>query len=826
MGHRFGWAVIWTVAFAAAACGAAPAPAPGGTGAHAAQDAADGDAAVSDAPAAVGAGADSAAAGDVVVAPWTPPPVAPPDQGTDVVLGQWLMAAAVPSTDQVGPALDSGQFQMPDPGTKAYGVTWTTVKQPGGALPTKGSASQYAYAAVVLDTPKNLGVVLQIDHAFDAWLGGRRLPADIYGSGALRFAGRLDTGTTVLVVRGRGGQGMSVGLRTTTHRAILSTADMTRPDLRVADGSQRWLGLALVVPGLAAADAAQDITARVIADSHFAATATPLAGLTGGTVTQLAFLLDPKAAPAAPGETWKATLRVDSPSWPESYEVAVDLPTVATDVAYRQTFRSPDDGSVQYYGVRPPVSQGKGQPLVLSLHGAGVDAIGQAGSYHAQPKAYIAAPTNRRPFGFDWEEWGHANAIFALDDAMARFASDPTRVYLTGHSMGGHGTWTVGTHHSDRFRLLGPSAGWGSFYSYTGLKKPTGPVGRARAHSDTLQYLSNLADNAVYVIHGTADDNVPFSEGQAMFDAASKVTSDVAHHWQQGAGHWWDGDASPGADCVDWPELFAWMDARTLDPLRLDFAWKSPGPYYNPRHYWVRVDSALSPMKDVAVTSKKTAQDHVTVTTDNVRSMTVDGKALAGIGIKTVTVDGTDYPVGGAAIAVGPQTGKRVGVHGPYNAAYQKPFAFVYGDGDEASANVAAYFASSWAAIGNGQAAALPLSKVTAAHRAALQLIHIGLPSAKLPMPAEFPFSWSDTGIVLDGGELGDLALQTIYDAGDKLGAAMWAPAGKTWLLYWLVPFSSRSGMPDVFVWDEGGGKGAAFFSPEWTFDPALSSGF
>ncbi len=772
-----------------------------------------------------GAVQDGATGGDTQTAPWTPPPVAGPDQGTDLTPGKWVMAAVVSGSDQIGPALEQGTFELPGAGQKAYGTSWTSASIKDGALPAKGNGTQYQYAAIALETPQALGVVLRLDRAFDAWLGGQRLPGDIYGSGSLRFAGQLQEGTTLLVVRGRGGQGLGVSLRTTTHRALLSSLDLTRPDLRVGDASPRWIGVPLLIPGAPVAAAVQHVTARVLGDNHFKATATELAGVAGGMVTQLAFAVELAAAPTAAGETWPLHLQVDSPGWPESYVLTVDLPTVALDAAYRQTFRSPDDGSVQYYGVRPPVEQGPNQPLLLSLHGAGVDAIGQAGAYHAHPKIYVAAPTNRRPFGFDWEEWGHANALFALDDAMARFGTDPHRVYLAGHSMGGHGTWTVGTHHNDRFRVLGPSAGWGSFYSYQGSKKPTGPVGRARAHSDTHVYLSNLAPNAVYVIHGTADDNVPYKEGLAMFNAVSAISGDVGHHWEEGAGHWWDGDASPGADCVDWPELFSWFDARQLQIPRLDFSWRSPGPYYNPKHEWLRVASAVSPMDDVTVTSAADGKGGVELTTQNVRSLLVEGAILAQAGVTTLKMDGKEVQVEAKTMAIGPQDGKRPGVYGPFNAVYQKPWAWVFPDGDEALAGVAAYFASSWAAIGNGQASVLPSSKVTPALRQQLQLVWLGVPSDKLDLPKGFPLSWGNGEVKLAGTGLGDVAVQTVFDAGDKLGAAMWAPADRTWLLYWLVPFSSRSGMPDYFTWDESGGKVSGFFDAAWKFDPAFAKG-
>ena len=129
--------------------------------------------------------------------------------------------------------------------------------------------------------------------------------------------------------------------------------------------------------------------------------------------------------------------------------------------SYKVTFRSRIDGSVQYYAVNPARPRGapRAPALFLTLHGAGVQAIRQADAYAAKSWGHIVAPTNRRPFGFDWEDWGRIDALEVLDHARQRLKTDPQRTYLTGHSMGGHGVWHLGATFPDRFAAIGPSAG-------------------------------------------------------------------------------------------------------------------------------------------------------------------------------------------------------------------------------------------------------------------------------------------------------------------------------------------------------------------------------
>jgi predicted peptidase len=52
------------------------------------------------------------------------------------------------------------------------------------------------------------------------------------------------------------------------------------------------------------------------------------------------------------------------------------------------------------------------------------------------------------PQGPDGEYWTDSEALVALlDDVIKKYSVDPCRVYLTGHSMGGRGTWYLAYRH-------------------------------------------------------------------------------------------------------------------------------------------------------------------------------------------------------------------------------------------------------------------------------------------------------------------------------------------------------------------------------------------
>ena len=63
----------------------------------------------------------------------------------------------------------------------------------------------------------------------------------------------------------------------------------------------------------------------------------------------------------------------------------------------------------------------KNPSLFLSVHGAEVEAISQARAYKPKTEGPIVAPTNRRPRGFNWEDWGRLDALEVLEIAKNSF---------------------------------------------------------------------------------------------------------------------------------------------------------------------------------------------------------------------------------------------------------------------------------------------------------------------------------------------------------------------------------------------------------------------
>jgi predicted peptidase len=150
-------------------------------------------------------------------------------------------------------------------------------------------------------------------------------------------------------------------------------------------------------------------------------------------------------------------------------------------------------------------------PLMLFLHGAG-----ERGNdlnlvkKHGPPKLIdqgkefpflIVSP--QCPSESWWTE--QLDALTALlDDVQSKYAVDPDRVYLTGLSMGGFGTWALACRHPERFAAIAPICGGGEWFLTPRLKNvPT------------------------WVFHGAQDPVVPLRESTEMVEALKKAGGDV-----------------------------------------------------------------------------------------------------------------------------------------------------------------------------------------------------------------------------------------------------------------------------------------------------------
>ncbi len=379
----------------------------------------------------------------------------------------------------------------------------------------------------------------------------------------------------------------------------------------------------------------------------------------------------------------------------------------------KRTFVSDIDGSVQYYAVQParPAEGKNADSLFLTLHGASVEAIGQADAYGGNPRGPIVAPTNRRPYGFDWEDWGRLDALEVLDLARKELQTDPARTYLIGHSMGGHGVWHLGVTYPDRFAAIAPSAGWISFYTYAGGRRMEDPTPveamlvRAAANSDTPLLARNYLNHGVYVLHGEADDNVPVDQARTMRKLLADFHSDFVYYERPGAGHWW------GNACVDWPPLFEFLAQHTIptaaEVRRVEFVTVNPGVSAWCR--WAGIEAQHKPLVPSRIQlTQDAAKRRIAGTTENVARLALSvGHLKPGepihVELDGQTVENIPWPAEKATLWLEKTDGKwssarpplaaLKGPHrnGPFKEAFRNRMVFVYGTRGTAEENAWSY---------------------------------------------------------------------------------------------------------------------------------------
>jgi predicted peptidase len=152
-------------------------------------------------------------------------------------------------------------------------------------------------------------------------------------------------------------------------------------------------------------------------------------------------------------------------------------------------------------------------PLILFLHGAGERGTNLAKvTVHGPPK--LVKQGKDFPFIIvspqcpDGQTWSNELLLALLDDVCRKHKVDTNRIYLTGLSMGGYGTWSLGIEHCERFAAIAPICGGG---------EPIRVLLASRAKADALKALP------VWAFHGAKDPVVKLEESERMVNAFKKL---------------------------------------------------------------------------------------------------------------------------------------------------------------------------------------------------------------------------------------------------------------------------------------------------------------
>ena len=152
-------------------------------------------------------------------------------------------------------------------------------------------------------------------------------------------------------------------------------------------------------------------------------------------------------------------------------------------------------------------------PLMLFLHGAGERGTNLAKvTVHGPPKIVKTRPDFPfilvSPQCSAGKTWSDETLLALLDEILEEHRVDESRVYLTGLSMGGYGTWSLGLKHPELFAAIAPICGGGTLLP---LLLPD------RGKQAALKRLP------VWAFHGAKDDLVVLSESERLVNELKKI---------------------------------------------------------------------------------------------------------------------------------------------------------------------------------------------------------------------------------------------------------------------------------------------------------------
>lgn len=224
------------------------------------------------------------------------------------------------------------------------------------------------------------------------------------------------------------------------------------------------------------------------------------------------------------------------------------------------------DGTEYRYQVFVPRGYRLSQPwpVILALHGGGERGtdgllqtdvgIARAIRRHADRFPAIVVFPQRPPGDSSgWQGDGARIAVAALDRTLTEFSTDRSRVYLTGLSMGGNGSWYLAYHHGDRFAAAVIICGWVNARQSSSVATVAYPaIAPATGGSTFDAVATRVAQLPIWMFHGDADAVVPVAESRGMAEALRKLNADVRYTELPGVNHnSWDA-AYDRADLIEW----------------------------------------------------------------------------------------------------------------------------------------------------------------------------------------------------------------------------------------------------------------------------------
>jgi len=182
----------------------------------------------------------------------------------------------------------------------------------------------------------------------------------------------------------------------------------------------------------------------------------------------------------------------------------------------------------------------KSFPLLIFLHGSGergenlelVKTHGPPSFVENRPDFPFITVSPQCPNG-TW--WDVENLQAMLDQLRSKYRIDTSRIYLTGLSMGGFGSWSWACKYPGQFAAIAPICGGGD-----------------------IQFAGALINTPIWAFHGETDPIVPVKRTIEMVEAVNKNGGSARMTIYPEVGH------DSWIKAYNDPELYTWLLGHTL----------------------------------------------------------------------------------------------------------------------------------------------------------------------------------------------------------------------------------------------------------------------
>lgn len=358
----------------------------------------------------------------------------------------------------------------------------------------------------------------------------------------------------------------------------------------------------------------------------------------------------------------------------------------------RLAYQDDVDGSTQFCRAYLPASYdpAKKWPLVVWLHG-----------YNGENPLYWRwwwADTRHKPLAerhdivyvephgrgnTQYNGIGDRDVLRCIDLAKQRFRIDDDRVYLTGESMGGGGTWQVAARHPDIFAAIAPVFGGFDYHIFLSEEQLAQLTPRERINNErqsSYAQAESLLNTPIYVNHGDADSNVSVEQSRYAVRMFQRRGYEIRYREHPGKGH---GGLGNDDENIEW----LLRHKRNLNP-----------PHVRVRAYdlkdaaafWLRIDQRAAERDVMDADAEALGPNAIRLDTRNVVAVTLSPGAPLVDPSRPLRISWNGAPVRTVALEKGRVTlfadgysrapgEKRASVAGPISDAMTGPFAVVVG---------------------------------------------------------------------------------------------------------------------------------------------------